>query len=165
MKGGIPPLRLLVLRARYSSFDKEASSFGIDPERLFLPTLRILMLDQWERFAGISPWKELLVNLNTRNLNRWPTSSGILPPMVLFASTISLMKLRLPMYGDKEPTIPLVRRSNTVTLLCLRPHVTPSHSQKWRESFHELKTFQGHVLSCLEGQQSLMISLIPTEIS
>ena len=45
-KGGIPPLRLLVVRARNSNFDKEASSFGIDPERLFLPTLRILRSEQ-----------------------------------------------------------------------------------------------------------------------
>ena len=144
-KGGISPLRLLARRARYSSFDKEASSFGIDPESLFLLTLIILMLEQWERFAGISPWKELLDNHNTCNLKRRPTSSGILPPMVLLLSLITLMKLRLPMYGDKEPTKPLILRSNTVTLLCLRLHVTPSHSQKWRESFHELKTFSGSV--------------------
>ena len=113
----------------------------------------------------LSPWKELVFTHNIYNLNRRPTSSGILPPMVLFTSTISLIKLRLPMYGDKEPTKPLAWRSNTVTLLCLRPQVTPSHSQKWRESFQELKTFSGSRVICLEGQQSLMISLIPTEIT
>ncbi|KAK9192481.1 hypothetical protein WN944_003173 [Citrus x changshan-huyou] len=66
-----------------------------------------------DKLAGIFPARELFERNRASNLSRRPNSRGISPWIVLF--------------------------SRAVTLLCLRPHVMPSHSQKWRESFHELR--------------------------
>lgn len=47
-----------------------------------------------------------------------------------------------------------------LTRWCLRPHVTPRHSHKWSESFHELRAWKGSsiILSLKASRESRSVS-------
>ena len=92
----------------------------------------------------------LFCNCKNWILCKWPSSRGI--SLCLAKKKwrgISLWKLlfwrdfsknlKFPIYGEMEPTNFRYCKSNTVTLWCQRPQVTPFHWQKWMLSFQEFK--------------------------
>ena len=125
------------------SFIKDESSKGISPASLFLLKSTVSRLEQADMLSGISPVNELLWRDKIYSLRKFPIWGGISWLKLLFSSLNSLKKLRLLTCGDMEPESLRLLRSNTVTLWCRRPHLTPRHWQKWREVFHKLMTPKG----------------------
>ena len=98
---------------------------------------------QPDKLLGILPLSVLLSNRKTCNLCKWPISRGILLWKLLFWRVRILKKLKFPTYGVTGPTSFEDCRSNTVTLWCRRPQVTPCHWQKWMLSFQVAITPEG----------------------
>ena len=128
-----------------------------------------MRLLQPDKLLGISPLIVLLDNSKNCNLRKWPISGGISFWKVLFSRVKFLKKLKFPTCGDMEPTSFRDCRSNTMTLWCRRPQVTPCHWQKWMLSFQELITWRGSwvILALNASSANRSVSLFPptTEVT
>ncbi|KAF3511952.1 hypothetical protein F2Q69_00002812 [Brassica cretica] len=145
-EAGSIPLKLLKPRRKVSRFANDPSSEGTLPPRWFLNKIRANNLEQLNRSTGSSPPRLLMLIFKYLSLNKFPTWSGIVPPIELSERLSDTRKERLPIDGDIIPLNCLPPSSKRVTLLLLRPHVTPSQLQRGDELFHEDKT------SCLSSE-------------
>ena len=85
----------------------------------------------------------LLCNPKYCNLRSRPISGGISKRKLLFCNVRFLKKLKLPTYGDIEPTSFKDGKFIVVTLWCRQPQVTPCQWQKWMLLFQDAITPKG----------------------
>jgi hypothetical protein len=81
--GGMPPVKLLLFRDKFWSFDNSPIHDEISPLKLLNPTEKCCNRKRWDNSLGKEAWKPLFSMLRITRNERFPTCRGMVPTMFM----------------------------------------------------------------------------------